>query len=205
MNKWVRRSKVITEMAIFTAIGVLLNIVSFPSTGGFLGRITFVYGYCYIIGVIFNPICAFTVACLGDLIPALLLPQGAAWIPLITVSVGLISAIMSISVHYIKLRFIYRYLIAIVVAFIICTLGVNALGETVIFNIYPYTFAKSLGSSLNIESPYLMIALSKLITQPVWIAVNALLAFGVCYRLRGMINTRYNANLDFKVKMPVEI
>lgn len=190
-------------MAVFTAIGVLLNIVSFPSTGGFLGRITFVYGYSYIVGVIFNPFCAFSVACLADIIPALILPQGAAWIPIITISMGSMATIMSISVRYIRLRFIYRYLIGIVTAFVVCTVGLSAVGEVVLFNIFPYTFAKSLGSAMNIGSPYIMIALSKIITQPVWIALNATMAFGVCYRLRGMLNVRYNVNLDFRERMKI--
>ena len=80
----------IADMAIFIALGVVLNLCSFQSFGTYLGRISLVYLFCYLSGFILGPWQGFAVAFIADLIPGLLLPQGPY-----SVLIGLSNSLMA--------------------------------------------------------------------------------------------------------------
>ena len=202
MNK----ARKIADMAIFTAIGVVLNIMSFSSYG-FFGRMSLVYAYCYIVGILYGPLLGASIAILADLIPALVLPQGPFNI-FLNLGTGLMAFIVGFCVHYKKrewkIHFNARFAIGIILSFLLVTLGINAYGETMMFNIYPYTFAKTMGASLGITSPYLMLVLAKAIQQPFWVIMNTAIVYIVVYRLRNLISFRYGLNF-FESKKSIEI
>lgn len=183
------RAKKIADMAIFITIGVVLNIVSFPLYGN-LGQMSFVYAFSYIVGILFGPWIGFGIASLADLIPALLLPQGP-WMPLITLSVGMMALIMGLAFKLPKLNFLLKMVIGVFSAYLLCTSVLTPLGEVPLFYIWPYTFAKTIGASLGIKSPFLQISLAKMIQQPFWILLNSGLTFGICYKLKDVIKQRY--------------
>lgn len=187
------KAKKIADMAIFLAIGIVINIASFPVISYF-GRISFVYSLCYLTGILYGPVGGFIIASLADIIPAFILPQGV-WIPLITVSVGLIAMIMGLSNKYLKGSLGFRLVIGAIVAYLVCTCVLTPLGEVALFNTFPYTFAKSIGKVLKIESPFVMLMISKAITQSVWVSLNAGITYLICVRLKSVINYRFGEHV----------
>lgn len=189
------KTKKIADMAIILAFAIIANIISFP-TIPFLGRFSLVYTMAYVAGVFLGPIVGFCVTMLGDLIPALIFPQGA-WMPLITIGTGLISLIVGLSNKYIRLNFQWRLIIGALIAYVVCTAIIIPLGEVPLFTVMKYTTAKLIGKSLGISSPFVLISLSKLITQPLWIAMNVVIVITVCVRLHKLIDNRYG-NVIYK-------
>lgn len=195
------KAKKIADLAILLAIGIIANIVSF-NTGTFLGRFSFVYGIAYISGILHGPLAGMCVTMLADLIPALIFPQGA-WMPLITLGVGCISLIVGICNKYIPLKFHWRLMIGVIAAFLLSTCLITAYGEVPLFYIMGYALAKSIGAATGIESPFVLISLAKMISQPLWIVINSVSVAIVCIRLRKLLNARYGNVIDknFKTKI----
>lgn len=192
------RVKKIADMAILLAIGVLLNIMSFPLSVGFFGRLSFVYMFCYICGILLGPVYGAVVVGIADFIPAMVLPNGGAWMPMITISVAMIAFIVGIVNKYVKLGFGARLTIGIVLAYLISTIVLTPIGEVPLFYLYPYTAAKTLGAALKIESPLVTLMVFKALTQPLWIVINGALTYVVCYKMRSVIKRRYAYDLGIR-------
>lgn len=90
-NSAFRHSSFISAMALFVALGIVLNIFSIQLVG-FGGRASFVYGFLYLSGILFGPIYGFAVGAISDILGHIIAPQGA-YIWQITVSNGLVAAI----------------------------------------------------------------------------------------------------------------
>ncbi len=191
----------IADMAIFVALGVVLNLCSFPSFGTYLGRISLVYLFCYLSGFILGPWQGFAVAFIADLIPGLVFPQGPY-----SVIIGLSNAVMAMIAglfnRYTSWKTIYKLLATMGACFVVCTLGLTALGETTsifiipigdyeaasLYSLYPYTLAKVvIGEGWGVSEPYLQMMLSKMISQPLWIVLNGLLTYLVYGRLTSLL------------------
>lgn len=202
MNK----ARKIADMAIFTAIGVVLNMMSFSSFGLFLGRMSLVYAFCYMVGILYGPLSGACIAMVADLLPAIILPQeGLPPNMLINIGIGLMAFIMGVCVHYKKGNFNLKFAIGVILSFIVVTLGINSFGETFFFGMRPYTLARLIGDTLNIENPYLLIMLSKVVTQPFWIVLNSSLVYVIVYKLRNIISFRYDLNFfDKKAEIQIE-
>lgn len=199
MNK----ARKIADMAIFTAIGVVLNMMSFFNFG-VLGTMSLVYAFCYMVGILYGPIFGACIAMLADLIPALILPKGP-FNPLINIGVGLMAFIVGFCVHFKKGNFNLKFAIGILLSFIFVTLGLNAYGESLFFDMNPYVFARSIGAALKIDSPYLMVMISKAALQPFWIVMNTAIVYLVVYKLRNIISFRYGLNFfDKKDNIQIE-
>ncbi|MEG1509159.1 MAG: folate family ECF transporter S component [Clostridia bacterium] len=185
-------TKKIAYMAMMVTLGICLNMISFSSVQ-FFGRVSLVYGFCYIVGIMFGPILGACVAMLADILPAVLFPQGP-WMPLITISLGMMALIVGVCYKFLNWKIQYRLLLGVVIAFFVCTLCLTPLGETPLFYMYPYTLAKSIGAGLNIKSPYIMLALAKAITQPMWIALNYCITLYLFARLKPLLKMHFNIN-----------
>ncbi len=160
-------------MATLLSLSLLANLISFPMLGNF-GRFSLVYLFAYLSGIILGPFAGFAVTFLGDLMPAMIFPQGP-WLPLLTVSVASISLVVGVCFRYLPLCNDFKIAIGVALSFAICTLMLTPLAETEIFFMYPYTTAKAIGASLGLTSPYLMLMLSKLMSQPIMIVLNVTL------------------------------
>ena len=187
----------IADMAIFIALGVVLNLCSFQSFGTYLGRISLVYLFCYLSGFILGPWQGFAVAFIADIIPGLLLPQGPYSV-LIGLSNALMAMIAGLYNRYTNWRTVFKLLATAGTAFVVCTLGLTALGETTsvfvipigdyeaasLYSLYPYTLAKVIiGQGWGVETPYLQMMLSKMISQPLWIVLNGIVTYVIYIRL----------------------
>lgn len=184
-------AKRVAYTALFIAFGTVLNLISFyiPSAGGFLGRPSLVYMFCYLCGIFLGPLFGGIAAASSDLLQAVVVQGGVNFVPQLTVSNTLMAVIPALFYH--KLTFStqkVRLLLSVVVCFFVCSLGISAWGEAVfLFDIYPYGLAKLLGRTLGISSPYLMLMLSKAISQPVWVVLNTAMTFLIVERLSNFI------------------
>ncbi len=165
-------AKKIAYVAMFTAFGVVVNLLSFSVPP--FGRASFVYLFSNIAGIVLGPWLGFASGICADLLPALVAPQGP-WMPLITLSNGLMCMIPGLVFRYIPWKsFTAKLALSAAISLVVCTLGVGAWGSVPLLNIY-FPSAVALGEKYGITSPYLMLAFSKLLTQPFWIVVNCLL------------------------------
>ncbi len=177
------RTRKIADTAILIAIGIVLNLATLPSID-YLGRISFVYSFCYLAGIFLGPVFGMLAAVLADILAFLILPSGP-FVWQITATNGIMALVTGLCYKFLKWKIKETRIIpAAVFSFIFLTLGLSAWGEAVtLFDIFPYTLAKSLGRSLNLSSPYLMIAAAKAITQPFWIIVNIIISIVVLRRV----------------------
>lgn len=187
----------IADMAIFIALGVVINLCSFQSSGTYLGRFSLVYLFTYLSGFILGPWQGFAVALIADLIPGLLMPQGPYSV-IIGLSNGIMAMIAGLYNRYTDWKTIFKLLATMATAFVVCTLGLTPLGETTsifiipigdyeassLYALYPYTLAKVvIGEGWGVSSPYLQMMLSKMISQPLWIFINGAITYIVYCRL----------------------
>jgi ECF transporter S component (folate family) len=195
------KTKRIADLAIFIAIGMVLNLATLPSVT-FFGRISFVYGFCYLSGVFLGPVYGLIAAVAADGLGYLLLPPGP-FVWQVMATNGLMA--LASGIFYRLLRWKYkelRIIPAAVICYFLLTIGLAAWGESVyLFNIYPYTFAKSLGASLGIHSPFLMVSLAKAITQPFWIALNLIISIIVIKRISIAKSQFINSVETFKAEV----
>lgn len=187
--------KRLADMAILLALGMIANIISFPTLFGYLGRFSIVYTFAYLSGIFFGPFGGMLITWLADLIPAMVLPQGP-YMPLIGLGTAMISLIVGVCNRYLPYKFHTRLIIGAILSYLVCTCGISALGEVPLFNMYPYTFARLIGKTLSIETPYLQLALAKMATQPVWILINLAITISLCYRLSKIIDNRYGGVIN---------
>lgn len=179
------RTRKLADLAIMVAIGLVLNLATFPPLA-FFGRISFVYGFCYLAGAMLGPVNGMIAAVMADILGYLMNSHGGPFVPQIMMTNGLMALFAGLSYKFLKWKSKeLRIIPAAVVSFFLLTLGLSAWGEaSMLFYIYPYTLAKTLGESLNITSPYLMIIVSKSITQPLWISLNVFITIIVLKRLK---------------------
>ena len=187
----------IADMAIFIALGVVLNLCSFQSAGTYLGRFSLVYLFCYLSGFVLGPWQGLTVAVIADLIPGLLMPQGPYSV-LIGLSNGVMAMIAGLYNRYTDWKIIFKLLATIGPSFVVCTLCLTPLGETTsifiipigdyeaasLYSMYPYTLAKVIiGEGWGVSTPFLQMLISKAISQPLWIAINGIVTYVLYCRL----------------------
>lgn len=187
--------------AVLTAIGVSLNVLSF-SSGTFLGRVSFVYCFCYISGIYLGPVGGFLVAVLADILQSLIFPQPGPYVVFLTISNGLIAGFCGLTYKYFKnMRPELSILIGAVLGYIFCSGIISAFGEALmLFDIYPYTLAKTIGAGLGFDvasaslgQRFIMMAFSKFATQWAWILLNYLITI-IIYRSTYVIMKKIKKN-----------
>ena len=165
-------AKKIAYVAMFTAFGVVVNLLSFSVPP--FGRASFVYMFSNIAGIVLGPWLGLAAGLCADFLPAIVVPQGD-WMPVITLSNGLMCMIPGLVFRYIPWKsFTLKLILSSAISFVVCTLGVGAWGSVPLLYIF-FKSAVSLGEQYGITSPYLMIAFYKLLTQPFWIVLNCVL------------------------------
>ena len=178
-------SKKIALIAIFAAIGVVLNIFSsqMPKIPG-MGRMSLNYCYCTLVGVLLGPWIGGITAAVADLFPALVLPEGGqVWMPLITVSNGVMAIISGLCVKKLPLKSMFLKLFcAAFVSFVVCTLGFTAAGETLLYcyfgsaPFYPTVTGLVNEGGMQVYPAFVVY---KAMTQPFWIAANLAVSFAI--------------------------
>ena len=195
------RTQKIADMAIFIALGVVLNLCSFQSFGTYLGRISLVYLFCYLSGFILGPWQGFVVAFIADLIPGIFFPVGPYSI-MISVSNSTMALIAGCFGRYTDWKVIWKLIATALTSFVVCTLTLTVIGEVnsvliipvgeyeaaSLYSMYPYTLAKVIiGKGWGVSEPYFQMLLAKAIQQPLWIVLNSLVTYVIYSRLQPLL------------------
>ncbi len=195
------RTQKIADMAIFIALGVVLNLCSFQSFGTYLGRISLVYLFCYLSGFILGPWQGFAAAFIADLIPGVFFPTGPYSV-MISVSNAVMALIAGCYGRYTNWKAIYKLLATAATSFVICTLTLTVIGEVnsvliipvgeyqaaSLYSMYPYTLAKVIvGEGWGVSEPYFQMVLAKAIQQPLWIVLNSIVTYVIYVRLMPLL------------------
>ena len=198
------RTQKIADMAIFIALGVVLNLCSFQSFGTYLGRISLVYLFCYLSGFILGPWQGFVVAFVADLIPGIFFPTGPYSI-MISVSNATMALIAGCFGRYTDWKVIWKLIATALTSFVVCTLSLTVIGEVnsvliipvgeyeaaSLYSMYPYTLAKVIiGKGWGVSEPYFQMLLAKAIQQPLWIVLNSLVTYVIYSRLQPLVRGR---------------
>ena len=175
-----KRTYFITLIACFSAVGIALNLFSsaMPRIDTF-GRISFVYTFCFLAGALLGPWIGGGVAVFSDLIPALFFPEGP-WMPLITLSNGMMAVIAGLIFKYfntdkVALKLIYTA----IASFILCSLGLTAGGEALLYDMgmqayYPTTTALMEAVGMDVFTATLV---RRAAVQWFWVLANTLLCW----------------------------
>ena len=115
-------AKNIAYLAVLTAISVILNTLTLTVPGSGIG-IAFTYIPNFLAGFYFGPGAGFLVGVIGDILGCIIWPKGA-WLPLLTLSAGLMGAIPGL-VRYIPLNEKWLLPIAYFVTYLVCSAGIN--------------------------------------------------------------------------------
>lgn len=175
-------SKRIALVAMFTAIGVILNMLVFPSYT-FFGTLTFVYTFCSLAGVFLGPWLGGISAGMADIIGYLLNPQGP-FIPQIAIANALMAVVAGLCYRLIKFKKReYTLIIASLISYVFLSVGLTSWGLSMFYFKF-FKTAQVIGAKLNINSPFVMTALFRAITQPLWIIINLIFSMIVTSRLK---------------------
>ena len=143
-----KSTKYLTYLATFTALTTLANCLSLPVSGI---QITFTYVPCFLAGIFLGPIGGFVAGAVGDVL-GMLIMGFAPWIPLVTLSSGLLGFVPGVVFKYTKIKNNdIKLLISIAVCLVVCTAGLNTLGTYLIYGIGKKTFWVYLGSRLPVQ------------------------------------------------------
>ena len=115
-------AKNIAYLALITAISVIMNALTLTVPGSGIA-ISFTYIPNFLAGYFFGPGAGFIVGVLGDILGCIIWPKGA-WLPLLTLSAGLMGAIPGL-VRYLPVKARWHVLISYVATYIVCSAGLN--------------------------------------------------------------------------------
>jgi len=142
-------TKYLTYVATFTALTTLTNCLS-ALAGGTI-QITITYIPCFLAGIFLGPVGGFVAGALGDALGMLIVPQGP-WIPLITLSSGLLGFIPGIVFKFVKTKYtMLKLLLSFVLCLVVCTAGLNSLAVYLVYMQGKKTFIAFLASRLPVQ------------------------------------------------------
>lgn len=174
-----KKTYYITFCALFAAVGVALNLLSsaMPRVDTF-GRISLVYAFCFLAGIMLGPYLGGATAALADFLPAIIFPEGP-WMPLITLSNGVMAMLAGLLYKKINSDKISVKLTMIAIcSFVFCTLGLTAAGESLLYNMGMQAYYPTTTMLVNAGLPlYLANVVRKACTQWFWLLLNTLLTF----------------------------
>lgn len=131
------KTKRIVYVALLTAVCTVLNIFTIPLSN--VVWISFISIPCFIAGYLFGCIDGFAVGFIGDLIGALIHPQGA-YMPIIGIASGIWGFIPGVLFTYVKGNEILKTVISYFLCFLICTVFLNTFGLWLLYGIGKKSF-----------------------------------------------------------------
>lgn len=155
--------KEIAYCAVLVALSVIANIFSIP-VAGYSIMISLAYLPIVLAGAFMGPFAGFIVGILGDGLAYLIHPLGA-WIPLITLSNGIMGLIPGLIFKYLKINPYINLAISMVLIFVICTCGITTVG---LFLVY----AKG-------KKTFFVYLFGRLATQSIVFAANLAIIYGL--------------------------
>lgn len=128
----------IAYLAVLAAISVALNAYALPLADSTV-QLSFTYIPSTIAGIFLGPISGFLAGVIGDGLGCIVAPKGP-WIPLITLSSGLIGLIPGLLFRLKKADPKILLTLSFVLIFFICTCGLNLYGLYITYAIGKKTF-----------------------------------------------------------------
>lgn len=122
----------IAYTALFTAMGVLLNVYTINPTQDL--AISFISIPAFFAGIMLGPISGFTVGILADLLGCIIAPKGP-YIVMLSISAGLFGFIPGVIFLIFRLHPHLKIAISYFLTLIICTCVLNTLGIVITYNI----------------------------------------------------------------------
>lgn len=172
-----KKTYYITFTAVFAALGIVLNMTSFYMAKiDTFGRVSLVYAFCFLAGCVLGPWLGAGVAAITDFLPAVIFPQGP-WMPLITLSNAVMAMIAGLFFKYLPTKSVtLKISLTSVVTFVVCTLGLTALGETLLYNMGMQAFYPTTTALVNSGmSVFVATLVRKAAVQWFWLLLNAVL------------------------------
>lgn len=131
------KTKRIVYVALMTAVCAVMNIFTIPISNSVW--ITFTALPCFIAGYMFGCIDGFAVGFIGDLIGALIHPQGA-YMPIIGLASGMWGFVPGVIFSYFKGNDNLKAIISYLICFLLCTVFLNTFGLWLLYGIGKKTF-----------------------------------------------------------------
>lgn len=185
------KTRIISLTALMIALNVSANGLAsiFTLKIPVFGVPSLVYATAFLSGIWLGPVWGGLASLFGDVIGFFLFPSGV-WIWQITLSSTLMGVIAGLIFRCRIKSLPLKITIVCVLTLIICTL-LNSWGLSVYcFDSFPSAQAR--GEKLGITSPFVMILIAKLITQPFWIALNGLLTFMILINTKNVVEAFKN-------------
>ena len=143
-----KSTKYLTYVATFVALTTLANCLSLPVSGI---QITFTYVPCFLAGIFLGPVAGFVAGAVGDVLGMLIMGFGP-WLPLVTLSSGLLGFIPGIIYKFVKIKNNeIKLLVSILACLVICTAGLNTLGTFLVYGVGKKTYLAYLGARLPVQ------------------------------------------------------
>lgn len=128
----------ITYIALLTALSTLFNIGTFYPVKYF--ALSFTAIPCFIAGIMLGPISGFAVGFLGDLVGALIAPQGP-YMPMIGIASGLFGLIPGLIFLLFRFHPHLKILVSYILCLIICTCCLNTVNLWLVYSAGEKTLA----------------------------------------------------------------
>ena len=115
-------AKKIAYIALLTAVSTIMNTLTMTVPGSGIA-ISFTYIPNFLAGYFFGPGAGFIVGVIGDVLGCIIWPKGA-WLPLLTLSAGLMGAIPGL-IRYIPIKQRWHVLLSYIAVYVVCSAGIN--------------------------------------------------------------------------------
>ena len=115
-------TKNIAYLSLIASISVIMNALTLTVPGSGIA-IAFTYIPNFLAGFFFGPAAGFLVGVIGDVLGCIIWPKGA-WLPLLTLSAGLMGAIPGL-IRKIPLPDKWIVLLSYVATYVVCSAGIN--------------------------------------------------------------------------------
>lgn len=131
------KTQKITYVSILTALCVLCNVLTFFPVSHL--SLSFTATLCFVSGYILGAKCGFAIGFIGDLIGAILFPQGA-YNPFIGIASGFLGFIPGLLFEKLRINKYVIVFISFILMFIVCTAGLNTFGLWLVYGKGKKTF-----------------------------------------------------------------
>ncbi len=129
-------------LAVLVALAIISNVfeINIPSGAFISNKIGFTYVPVFLTGIFFGPVAGFGVGALGDALGWLINQSAGVYNPLFTLSTALMGVIAGLVWRIPKLNKIIKLIIALVLAYILCSCGLNTFATWFYYSSQKKTF-----------------------------------------------------------------
>lgn len=180
--------KRLAYLGVMTALSVITNCFTVTVNSG-ANSISFNYLICSLAGIFFGPVSGGVVGLLGDLIGCLIAPKGP-FNPFIMLSSALIGVISGLAFMIPKINVYFKIIIAYLLIFVVCTLGLNTFGLW----FYYAKGKKSFWIYLIARAPF----------QAINIAINIVLTYALYIPLKKLVFDKWDDGRKKAIKEVTE-